>query len=117
TDLEWPDQPQEQGIAEEAEVLLDSLRSNIGTKRPRRLARQEERPRSLSNVAAGQAEHLFEQGGIALPAAFAQAQIMLDDPSNDRLVELIGEVGPLHVGTLVNQGIPSTLREPLKGAI
>lgn len=65
---------------------------------------------SLPRVAARQAEDFFQQVRIPFPAALADPEIMLDDPSDDGVVELVSHLRPWPVRPLLGNGITTSSR-------
>jgi hypothetical protein len=72
---------------------------------------------SLARVATTEPEDLLEERGIALPAALAKAQVVLDHAPNDGLVELIGDFRPSCVGLGMGEGVAAALGKGGEGSV
>jgi hypothetical protein len=97
--------------------MQDALGSDICIKCPLRLPGEKLSPRRLTNVATGEPENLLQKGSVPFPAAIPQSQIVLNDSLDDRFIQLIRKVGPLHIGSLVHERVTAAFGEPPEGFI
>ena len=110
-DLQRRNEPQQQGVGQEAQVMRHPLAADVGGQRQASLFRERRRRRRLSGVAAGQPEYLLQQRRVASPAAVAVPQVVLNDPPDHRFVQLVGQQGPVGMRLLVDQRIAAPLRK------
>lgn len=95
TQAERFDQPDEQRVVEQLEIVLHPLPADVGFERAAQLAEPQIPAGRLSRVPARDADELLEQPTV--PPASARAQVVGDDPPDDGLVELLGDVGPRQI--------------------
>lgn len=91
--------------------------ADIGAEHAVNLPREDRRAWRLARVPTGQAENFFQKCRVSFAAPFARPQVMLDDPLDHRLVQLVREAAPIHIVTLVDERISAESREPGENAV
>ncbi len=93
---------------------MHTLRADVRIKSQTRFFGQSSYSGRLACITTDESEQLLQEIRIPLPASFTQAQIMLNDALNDRLIEMLRQIRKRSVFVLVNDGVASTLREVVK---
>ena len=93
------------------------VRTHVGVQRTLYFVEVERLLRRLADIAAGQPEYLFEQVFVALDAAAAHAQVVLNGALHDRFHKLVSHAFPGLIGRLVGYWVATTLREKAEGLV
>jgi hypothetical protein len=94
--------------------VIDPLRSNVGGQCPLCFTGKYIQTRRLTDISARQSENFFEQWRITFAPALPDTQIVFDDAANDRLVQLVGQMSPRYLGSLMHQRITTAIGKPLE---